>query len=428
METKVTDIRSCEKSIEIKVPYSEIKEEENAVYEEYRREAKIEGFRKGKAPLSMIKRMFGKTIEGYLIEKLINKYYRETIERENIKPVSEAKVQNVKYNKDEGLSFIAIIEVEPSFELAVLDDIKVQRETKKITEDEINKETERLRYEFGVKEKFEGEAQIGHYLLLDIQQLDSNTNLPLIGKKRENLYLRIGDNILGKGVEEQLIGIRIGERRVITTNVQQDMIQEGINNQNRGNRTSHFLIEVRNIEKIILPDLDDEFAKDVNENLNNLDDLKRYVKEILKERANFESDKNVRKQIENEILRRHEFDIPNGMIGYYLNNLLKDIKKESLEDVDEEYIKSSYRDLAIRNIKWYWIREKIIRENNIKVEDYEIDERIEEIAKRSGISPERARITYRSKKSREEIKEEILEDKLFSFLLEKTQIENVNIL
>ena len=428
METKVTDIRSCEKSIEIKVPYSEIKEEENAVYEEYRREAKIEGFRKGKAPLSMIKRMFGKTIEGYLIEKLINKYYRETIERENIKPVSEAKVQNVKYNKDEGLSFIAIIEVEPSFELAVLDDIKVQRETKKITEDEINKETERLRYEFGVKEKFEGEAQIGHYLLLDIQQLDSNTNLPLIGKKRENLYLRIGDNILGKGVEEQLIGIRIGERRVITTNVQQDMIQEGINNQNRGNRTSHFLIEVRNIEKIILPDLDDEFAKDVNENLNNLDDLKRYVKEILKERANFESDKNVRKQIENEILRRHEFDIPNGMIGYYLNNLLKDIKKESLEDVDEEYIKSSYRDLAIRNIKWYWIREKIIRENNIKVEDYEIDERIGEIAKRSGISPERARITYRSKKSREEIKEEILEDKLFSFLLEKTQIENVNIL
>ena len=428
METKVTDIRSCEKSIEIKVPYSEIKEEENAVYEEYRREAKIEGFRKGKAPLSMIKRMFGKTIEGYLIEKLINKYYRETIERENIKPVSEAKVQNVKYNKDEGLSFIAIIEVEPSFELAVLDDIKVQRETKKITEDEINKETERLRYEFGVKEKFEGEAQIGHYLLLDIQQLDSNTNLPLIGKKRENLYLRIGDNILGKGVEEQLIGIRIGERRVITTNVQQDMIQEGINNQNRGNRTSHFLIEVRNIEKIILPDLDDEFAKDVNENLNNLDDLKKYVKEILKERANFESDKNVRKQIENEILRRHEFDIPNGMIGYYLNNLLKDIKKESLEDVDEEYIKSSYRDLAIRNIKWYWIREKIIRENNIKVEDYEIDERIEEIAKRSGISPERARITYRSKKSREEIKEEILEDKLFSFLLEKTQIENVNIL
>jgi len=428
LETKVTDIRSCEKSIEIKVPYSEIKEEENAVYEEYRREAKIEGFRKGKAPLSMIKRMFGKTIEGYLIEKLINKYYRETIERENIKPVSEAKVQNVKYNKDEGLSFIAIIEVEPSFELAVLDDIKVQRETKKITEDEINKETERLRYEFGVKEKFEGEAQIGHYLLLDIQQLDSNTNLPLIGKKRENLYLRIGDNILGKGVEEQLIGIRIGERRVITTNVQQDMIQEGINNQNRGNRTSHFLIEVRNIEKIILPDLDDEFAKDVNENLNNLDDLKKYVKEILKERANFESDKNVRKQIENEILRRHEFDIPNGMIGYYLNNLLKDIKKESLEDVDEEYIKSSYRDLAIRNIKWYWIREKIIRENNIKVEDYEIDERIEEIAKRSGISPERARITYRSKKSREEIKEEILEDKLFSFLLEKTQIENVNIL
>ena len=428
METKVTNIRNSEKSIEIKIPYSEIEEDENAVYEEYRREAKIEGFRKGKAPLSMIKKMFGKTIEGYLIEKLINKYYRETIEKENIKPVSEAKVQNVTYNKDEGLSFIAVIEVEPSFELAVLDDMKVQRETKKITENEINNETEGLRYEFGTKEKFEGEAQIGHYLLVDIQQLDPNTNLPLIGKKRENLYLRIGDNILGKDVEEQLVGIRIGESRVITTNVKQGMIQEGINNKEQENRTVHFLIEVKNIEKIILPDLDDEFAKDVNENLNNLEDLKNYVKEMLEERANFESDKKVRKQIENEIIRRHEFDIPNGMIEYYLNNLLKDIKKESLENVDEEYVKSNYRDLAVRNIKWYWIREKIINENNIKVEDYEIDERIDEIAKRSGISPEKARITFRSKKSKEEIRQEILEDKLFNFLLEKTQIENVNIL
>ena len=428
MENKVTDIRSCEKSIEIKIPYSEIEEEENVVYEEYRREAKIEGFRKGKAPLSMIKKMFGKTVEGYLIEKLINKYYRETIEKENIKPVSEAKIQNVKYNKDEGLSFIAIIEVEPLFELAVLDDMKVQREIKKVTENEINKETERLRYEFGTKEKFEGEAQIGHYLLADIQQLDPNTNLPLIGKKRENLYLRIGDNILGEDVEKQLVGIRIGESRVTTTNVKQGMIKEGINNQNQENRTVHYLFEVKNIEKIILPDLDDEFAKDVGENLNNLDDLKKYVEEILEVNSNFESDKKVRKQIENEIIRRHEFDIPNGMIEYYLNNLLKDIKKESLENVDEEYIKSNYRDLAIRNIKWYWIREKIIKENNIKVVDYEIDERIEQIAKRSGISPEKARITYRSKKLREEIKQGILEDKLFNFLLEKTQIENVNIL
>lgn len=428
METKVTNIRNNEKSIEVKIPYSEIEEDENSVYEEYRREAKIEGFRKGKAPLSMIKKMFGKTIEGYLIEKLINKYYRETIEKENIKPVSEAKVQNVTYNKDEGLSFIAVIEVEPSFELAVLDDMKVQRETKKITENEINNGTEGLRYEFGTKEKFEGEAQIGHYLLMDIQQLDPNTNLPLIGKKRENLYLRIGDNILGKDVEKQLVGIRIGESKVITANVKQGMIQKGINNKDQENRTVHFLIEVKNVEKIILPDLDDEFAKDVNENLNNLEDLKKYVKEMLEERANFESDKKVRKQIENEIIRRHEFDIPNGMIEYYLNNLLKDIKKESLENVDEEYVKSNYRDLAVRNIKWYWIREKIIKENNIKVEDYEIDERIDEIAKRSGISPEKARITFRSKKSKEEIRQEILEDKLFNFLLEKTQIENVNIL
>ncbi|NVM03365.1 MAG: hypothetical protein HWN67_13575, partial [Candidatus Helarchaeota archaeon] len=134
METKVTNIRSCEKSIEIKIPYSEIEEEESAFYEEYHREVKIEGFRKGKAPPSLIKKMFGKTIEGYLIDRLINKYFREVIQKENIKPISEAKVQNVKYNKDEGLSFIAIVEVEPPFELAGLQGIKINKEIKKITE------------------------------------------------------------------------------------------------------------------------------------------------------------------------------------------------------------------------------------------------------------------------------------------------------
>ena len=284
-----------------------------------------------------------------------------------------------------------------------------------------------MRFEFGTKERVEDKSEDGHFLLVDIQQVDPRTDVPLVGKKWENRYFRIGGNAFGENSDQQLVGIRIGERRIITREVQQGMIQGGISNQNQQNRTERFLIEVKNIEKIILPDLDDEFAKDVNENLHNLEDLKKYVKEILEEQANFESSEKMRKQIENEIIRRHEFDVPDGMIGNYLNHLLKDIKKESYESVDEEYIKSNYRNLAIRNIKWYWIKEKIIEKNNFKVEDHEIDERIDEIAKRNRISPERARIAFRSKQSREKIKNEILDDKLFNFLLEKAEIENVNI-
>ena len=183
MEVKVTDIKNCEKSLEIKVPYSETADEEKAAFEEYRKEVKIEGFRKGKAPIPLIKKMFGNKIENYLIDKLVNKHYLQAIKKENIAPLSEAKLNSVKYNKEEGLNFITIVEVEPVFELGEFDGIKVRKEIKKITDKEIDEEIERLRYQFGTKEKVEGEAKSGHFLLVDIQQVDQTTKIPLVGKK-----------------------------------------------------------------------------------------------------------------------------------------------------------------------------------------------------------------------------------------------------
>lgn len=306
MEIKVTDIKSCEKSLEVKVQYSETIDEEKSVLEDYRKEAKIGGFRKGKAPVSLVKKMFGKKIEDYLVDKLINKYYREAIKEENISPISEAKISSVKYNKDEGLVFIAIIEVEPVFEPVELEGIKVRKEIIKITEENINEEIEKLQYQFGTKENIEAEAQTGHFLLVDIQQVDPKTNVPLVGQNWKDRYFRIGDNVFGENTDEQLIGLKTGDKKIIT-----GRIPKGVTEQIEDSYTESLLIDVKSIENIILPDLDDEFAKDVNEKFKNLEDLKNFLKISLEDRAKIKSNQDVRQQLENEIVRRHDFNVPN---------------------------------------------------------------------------------------------------------------------
>ncbi len=439
MEINITNISNCEKNIEITVPYSETEEEEQNIYQEYQKNAKVEGFRKGKVPIALIKKMFGKTIEGYLIDKLVDKYYNEAITKENIKPVGEAKVQDVKYNENEGLHFVATIETEPTFELAEIDDIKLQKKLKKITKEEIDEEIEKLRHQFGTKEKIEDGAQIGHYILADVQMIDPQTHVPLIGKRWDDRYFILGHNAFGGENAQQLIGARIGENRIVTTEIQQGlglvqqaitqqgMVQNNPQAQSARNNVESFLINIKNIEKINLPELDDEFAKDVNENFKTLEDLKEHINRVLEAKAKFESNEDLKKQVENEIIRRHEFDVPNIMIENYINQTIKDMKKENIENIDEEYIKSNFRDTAIKNIKWYWIREKLIEKNTLKVEEEEIEKRIDEIAKINNIKPEKARITLRSKQSREKLKEQILDDKLYDFILEKAQIEEVTI-
>lgn len=437
MEINVTNISNCEKSIEITAPYSETEKEEQNIYQEYQKNAKVEGFRKGKVPIALIKKMFGKTIEEYLIDKLVNKYYNEAITKETIKPIGEAKVQDVKYNENEGLHFIATIETEPTFELAEIDGIKLQKKLKNITKEEIDEEMEKLRHQFGTKEKVEDGAQIGHYILADVQMIDPQTHVPLIGKRWDDRYFILGHNALSGENAQQLIGARIGENRIVTTEIQQGLIQQAItqpgmvqNNpqtQSARNNTESFLINIKNIERINLPELDDEFAKDVGENFKTLEDLNEHIKKVLEVRAKFESNEDLKKQVENEIIRRHEFNVPNIMIENYINQTIKDLKKGNIEKIDEEYIKSNFRDTAIRNIKWYWIREKLIEKNTLKVEEEEIEKRIDEIAKINNVTPEKARITFRSKQSREKLKEQILDDKLYDFLLEKAQIEDITI-
>ena len=422
MEVKVSDIRSCEKSLEIKVPYSETLDEEKSVLEYYRKEAKVEGFRKGKAPVFLIKKIYGKRIEDLLLDRLINKHYGEAIKKEKVHPINEANITSVKYDKDEGLVFVAVIEVKPVFELAELDGIRVNKEIRNISETEIDVEIERLRYQLGVKENVKDGAEKGHFLLVDIQEVDPKTNLPLIGKSFNDRYFRIGDNVFGDNTDEQLFGLKTGDKKIITRE-----IPKGITEQSEQNKMESFSISVKNIENIILPNLDDEFAKDVNEKFKNMEDLKNHVKNSLKVRAELESNQNVRKLVEIEIVRRHDFDVPNSMMEGILNQMIQNSKKEGIQNVDEEFLRTSYHGEAVKIIKWFWIKERLLKENKVIVEDSEIEERINKYTKIVGIDSEKARAAFRTKQAREKIKEEMVTDKLFNIILKKVKIENINV-
>ena len=421
MEVKVTDIKSCEKSLDIEVPYAEIEEEEKNIYQEYKKEAKIEGFRKGKAPLSLVKQMYGGTIEQALIERLVQKYYSETLQKENISPISEARIQNVQFNKEKGLRFIAIIETAPVFVLADVAGIKIKKEKVNIDDKQVDEEIEKLRYHFGTKEKIEEPAEIGHFILADIQQVDPVTKIPLIGKKHNDQYFRLGDNALGENTDEKLIGIKTSENTIITREIPQGLVTK----QNPENATEHFLVEIKNIENIILPEVDDEFVKDVNDKFKTTEDLKKAVRNQLEVRAKLDSEQKVRQQIEQEVIKHHEFDVPESMVENYIKNLIEEFKKSNVENLDEEYLRTSYNAAAVNTIKWYWIKSKMLEEYNITVEEQDIDNRIKEIAERNNLKEDQIQTLMRSKHSRDKVKEDLMDEKLYASLMEKVNIEEV---
>ena len=226
-------------------------------YEEYRKKVKLEGFRKGKVPLSMVKRIYGKEVEMMVLDRILQKFYAQALEEGHIHPLSRGTVEDVEFEPEEHLKFTAIVEVEPSFEIEDISGIAVTKEVPKIKEEFVDRELERIQYGMAKRSTVNDAAEVNHYIKADIQQIDAATHTPIIGRKWQDQYFQLGSNAFGEDFETQLVGVKGGETRKVSRTYPEDH-----EDRNLAGTTERFQVEVKEIEHLELPPLDDELAKE----------------------------------------------------------------------------------------------------------------------------------------------------------------------
>ncbi len=417
VEVTIHPISSVQQEAEIQVSTTELQPLFDKAYEKYRKKVEIKGFRKGKAPLEMIKRMYGPVIEHESLDDAADQFYKQAMQERNIRPIGQPKLVDMNLKDDRSFWFKIAYETRPEVTLKKYKGIAAEKPVHTIADEEVNAEIEYLRRANSTSTEVPAVTDEHHVVIADVQELD-DAGTPLIGRKNQGARFVLFDTGVPQEIRSALAQAEIGGTYKATFTTQHE-------------DHSHAMavaITPTKIEKVVLPAFDADFVKKITKDkvstaeefLSNLrTDLARYWDE--------QSERKVRDAVADEIVRSHEFDVPDSLVESFLDAFLEDIKNRSRDrqlpkGFDTNKFREESKATAVWQSKWMLLKEAIAEKENITVTDEDMDKLAAAEAARTGIDKDRLLQYYKSSGS---ASERLLSEKIMSFLREKAEVKEV---
>ncbi|UCH12651.1 MAG: trigger factor [Candidatus Omnitrophota bacterium] len=421
MKLKIEDKKNCQKLIKIEVESQKVKNALDEIYKSIGKDAQIPGFRKGKAPRDILQAHYRDKANDEAIRRLIWGVYRDVIKTNDIKPVSYPIIEDVKFNDDGPLNFAIKIDVKPVINLKSYIKIKVKKIPQEVSEEDINKALEAVRESSARFEPVEERpARIGDYVVCDYDCKISGKSID----SQKNAWLHVEENSDLQEITKALIGCSKGQIKEVTMALPKDYKQTEYAGKN-----GNYKITVNEIKQKILPQLDDELAKQVGE-FENLEQLKERLKKELLIKKKQQQRSDMENQLFDFLLKVHQFDVPESTVQRQLQNLVDDAKarmayqgykKEEIES-QENKLKQTLAINADRHVKIFFLLEAIAEKENIDITDEELNKQIEGMSRVAKQDAEKFRQDVKEKGLTDSIRKQLLHDKVIDFLLENAKI------
>ena len=415
-----------EVKLEITVEASKFDDAMKKVYFKSAKYFNIPGFRKGKAPMNIVEKYYGKEIfYEDAFNEVASEAYDEALKENKIDAVSHPTIDVVQMGKGQDLIFTAVVQTKPEIELGKYKGIEINKIEYNVSDDDINHELGHMQeHNSRLITVDDRPVEDGDITVIDF--VGSVDGVEFEGGKAENHELTIGSNTFIPGFEDQIIGMKIDEVKDIKVKFPDEYFSKDL-----AGKDAVFKVTLHEIKKKELPELDDEFAKDASE-FDTLDELKASIKEKLEaqnaDRVKYETEDAVIKAVCEEA----KLDIPDGMIHLELDNMIKDMEQrlsyqglkfdqylQMMGKTEEEFRKES-EPQAIEGIKSRLALEKIIEKEKIEATDKEVDEKLEEMAKSYGKTADELKDNENIK---EYIKNGITSEKAIDFLVKNAKIK-----
>jgi len=417
VEVTVQSLSDVLRAAEITATPEDLAPHFNKAYSEYRKKIEIRGFRKGKAPIDIVKKLYGDLIENDSLNQIATEFYRQAVKEKDLKPIGEPTLVDMDYKHGESFRCKIQFDVRPQIAIKEYKGIEVEKIVHTITDDEVENELVRLQRANAPMEEVKAVTSPEHIVTATLQDLDE-TGALLIGKKSENIRFYLADEQLEQPFKDTLKEAKKnGEYRV-----------QFEHKHNEHTHTVNTQIIVKKIEKVTLPMLNDTFVVKVTKNkFTTVETLRSNIKEEIIAYWKEKSERQVINSLISEIIRRHEFQIPESLIGSVLDGLLEEVKNEYPDkrlpsEFDSEKFKEENRAYAIYQAKWALLREELIKAENLNVSDEDLEKLAEEESTKIKIPKDRLINYY---KSSDQIKDRLIGDKLLKLLMNSAKIKEV---
>jgi len=388
MKSKVENVDKNVVKLTIEEDAQRFNESLKKAYQKIKGRFSIPGFRKGKAPMNLIEKYYG---ENVFFEEAFNilcpDVYEEAIKEHGIIPVDAPELDIEQIGKDQNLIFTAKVTVKPEVILGEYKGLAVEKEQVNITDEDVQKELERIRDRNSRLVSVEDRpVQDKDIVNIDFEGFIDGE--PFEGGSSKGYTLVVGSNTFISGFEDQLIGASLNQEVDVNVTFPEDYHKEDL----RG-KPALFKVRINEIKYKELPQLDDEFAQDVSE-FDTLEEYKADIRKKLEKDAQEEAERKYENEIVKKAVENAEVDIPDIMVERQINNIMQRIGMSlayqgmdlntymDMMGIDEKTMRESYRDRALEEVKTQLVLEKIARTENIEASDEEVEEEIARMAEK----------------------------------------------
>ena len=416
---------TCRRELELEIPAEEVSKKIESVAKEFARLASVPGFRRGKAPVSLIRRRFADDIKGEVVQSLVPERVEKAVAEQKLTPVSQPKVDKLDFNEGQPLKFRAVFEVMPEFELDDYKNLSFEMPTMDITEEDVKKTLEEMRERAATFVPVEARAiRDGDFAQVKLLGTPEGGGDPL---RADSVLCHIGAEETMGPFNTNLKGASAGEHKNFDVEYPADYPDPKL-----AGKKYHYAVEVLGIKTKKLPELNDDFAKDVSDAAT-LEELKKKIREGLEHQRDHKHKELLHEKVLSELVKMHDFPVPESLVEHQMDvRLERVVRSLAAQGVDPRAVNVDWVTLRRRqeerardDVKAELIVDRIATAENIDVNEEELTRELEHMASHGGESVEALRARLTKQGALDRMKAKLRSDKTLDWLAENANIKTV---
>jgi trigger factor len=421
MKTEFVDVNETRKNVRVEIPTDIVNAEIDRVARDYSRKARIPGFRPGKAPARVIKQRYKDQILHDVAHDLIPRAVDDALREKGVEPVDTPDVREVTIEEGQPLTFTASFDTVPSFDPGDLSTIRIQRPKVAIDDEAVTGALQRLRDRAARFEPVEGRGvDHGDTVVLDLERRDGGGETD----KHQDVSVELGAKANPPGFDEQLLGLEAGATKAFTIHYPAEYAITELANSDVA-----YTVTVKGLKRRVLPNLDDEFAKDLGE-FETLDALKARVREDLEHEAGHAADRDVRAELMKRLATRLPFEAPASLVAREVDRRLEDFARRLMDQnidprqagVDWNAFRESQREVARDAVAAALVLDEVTRREQLDVTDEEVEREVGRYAERTGRSPAAVRAALEKEGGLSRVAAGLRREKSIDFVMARATI------
>ncbi len=429
MKVTVESVSSVKKIMNVEIPEETVVRELNDAYKKLKKTAKIKGFRTGKAPRSVLERLFKKDVHNDISSKLIQDSFIQALKEADLDIVAKPDIDPPGLDEKGPYKYAATVEIKPEIEEIDFKNLTLKKFLYHVTDEEMDVQLKMLQKKLAKQNPIAEDRRVreNDFVLIDYQGFKDSKPFAET-QKTENHAMKVGEGQILKEFDDQLIGMKTGDNREIKVKFPEDYF-----NNKLADSEITFQVTLHEIREEVLPEIDDEFAKNFGK-YETLDNLKDAITKNLDEGYAKRAEQEMNEQIFKSLIKKTEFELPDSMVNYELEGIIKEVERtlayhnKSMEDqgLSREILVEKQRETAEKKVRRHLILDKIVEQENMTLSDEELENGFEEMAQGFNQSVEEIKKYYNQNNDNLEFfKQTLLEKQAIELIIKNSTIEEV---